>query len=201
MTFEEFETAKIQDLKRHAKKCFDECQTTFMTGDTRAAVLLEAQFYMSEIDRRHDSWISLRDLLLEIVVIALIGGEIGLAVEASRDEDKLMDKQNAVLEHLKDSSSATAATLQSLQLTTENMDRAAQRQLSIASAISVSIALDQPNKRIQIINGSNGTIELWGINLGAEAPKFESSPTFIARGEHYYIASEILYDSGPMHGN
>jgi hypothetical protein len=44
--------------------------------DRRAAKLLEAQFYMIELDRRHDARIARRDFRMELVVIGLIGLEL-----------------------------------------------------------------------------------------------------------------------------
>src|SRR2546430_8667826 len=98
-TFEEFEKATQRELRERAKECFEKAQPDLFTEANYAntALLQEAQFYMSELERRAGSRIALRDLLLEIVVIFLIGGEILLGIKAGRDEDKLMDKQNKIL--------------------------------------------------------------------------------------------------------
>jgi hypothetical protein len=57
--------------------------TTMNVGD-QAAFIAQAEFLMRELDRRSDSWVSLRDLILEIVVIALIGWEIHMSYRAER---------------------------------------------------------------------------------------------------------------------
>ena len=93
MTFEEFEKAKPRELRAKAKSYFEAAQAPGHTGERVTSFLLEAQFYMGEIDRRHDSWISLRDLVLEIVVILLIGWEI---FEGNK-QASVLDKQLTVL--------------------------------------------------------------------------------------------------------
>src|ERR1700675_4859590 len=112
MTFEEFEKADQRQLKAEAKACFDSAQQ--MAGrswDWRVAKLIESQFYMQALDRRHDSWIAWRDLILEFVVILLIGGEIWLGWKVGKDEDRMMTQQNTILGSLGKSTQATADQL------------------------------------------------------------------------------------------
>jgi hypothetical protein len=118
MTFNDFERAKKRDLKEKANDCFRKYYDPNTGGLDKPALLLEAQFYMSEMDRRHQTWISWRDLILEIAVIVLIGIEIWLG-----------SKQDAVLNQLQSSTAATASTLATLQGLTVQMNRAIQRQL------------------------------------------------------------------------
>jgi hypothetical protein len=152
MTFEEFEKAKTKDLRRQAKECFDECSTEDMTAEVRTATLFEAQFYLSEKDRRHDSWISTRDLILEIIVIILIGGEILLAIQQGRDQGRLMDRRNGNLTKMNATASATAGTLQSLQSTTEAMNSAVQNQLAQFYDPSVVVHFDGATKKMSVLN-------------------------------------------------
>jgi len=161
--------------------------------ERRVAKLMEAQFYMSELDRRHDSWISLRDLILEIVVIVLIGGEIWLAWKQGKDEDTLMDKQNAVLANLQTSSSATANTLGKLETTTEVMNGAIQRQLGILSQVSLAITFDIGQRRINITNNGNQNLELWGNRLADQKPTIDNEPRIIPRGGYYYLLAGNFY--------
>jgi hypothetical protein len=118
MTFHDFERAKKRDLKERANDCFRKYYDPNTGGLDKPALLLEAQFYMNEMDRRHQTWIGWRDLVLEIAVIVLIGVEIWLG-----------SKQDAVLTQLQSSTAATASTLASLQGITVQMNRAIQRQL------------------------------------------------------------------------
>src|SRR5580704_17763457 len=138
MTFDQFEKATQKELRSQAKVCFDIAQGS-QHWDRQAAKLLEAQFYMQELDRRHDSRITRRDFWLEIAVIGLIVAEtvlsiyvIKLAIRESKDEDALMDKQNKVLENLKDSSAATARTMQSVEKTMVTMNQGIHGQLGLA---------------------------------------------------------------------
>ncbi len=118
MTFNDFERANKRDLEEKANDCFRKYYDANTGGLDKPALLLEAQFYMNEMDRRHQTWISRRDLMLEMAVIVLIGVEILLG-----------GKQDAVLTQLQSSTAATASTLASLQGTTVQMNRAIQRQL------------------------------------------------------------------------
>jgi hypothetical protein len=104
MTFEEFEKATKAELRSRAKDCFDN-SAVYQPSDPMLTVplILNAQFYMQELDRRHGSRIAVRDLILEIVVILLIGGEIWHGFKAAKEEGALMDKQNAILANLADS--------------------------------------------------------------------------------------------------
>jgi hypothetical protein len=99
MTFEQMEKAKRPELRAEAKKCFEIAQDNATVNEYQAAKMLEAQFYMQELDRRHDSWIERRDFWLELAVIMLILAEIilsvygiRLAIKQGHDEDLLMDK-------------------------------------------------------------------------------------------------------------
>src|ERR1700692_2491643 len=104
MTFDEFEKASKRDLRARAKHCFEKAQEggEYFNTDMQSTAFLEAQFYMSEMDRRHGGWIATRDLILEIVVILLIGGEIWFGNKASSDEGALMKSQTAVMQKLND---------------------------------------------------------------------------------------------------
>lgn len=119
MTYEQFVHASDEELRQHATECFAQA---YATGPLdRPAYLLEAQFCIGELERRQadverrkHNRIAWRDLLLEIVVIVLIGWEIGLGIKQGSDEDALMDKQTKVLDDLNTNSSLTAATLKNL---------------------------------------------------------------------------------------
>jgi hypothetical protein len=75
----------------------------------------------ADYHERHDRWTSLRDFLLEIVVIFMIGWEIHLGIKADREQNENFEKQQQVLSNLRDSSKSTADTLAALKQTTEAM--------------------------------------------------------------------------------
>ena len=70
MRLKEIEKLKKKDLKQRVDEAFARAD------EKGPGYLAEAQFYMRELEHRRDSFTSIRDLVLEIVVIALIGWEI-----------------------------------------------------------------------------------------------------------------------------
>jgi hypothetical protein len=175
MTFEEFEKASSKDLRAHAKGCFDRCFTESMTGDIRAATLLEAQFYMSEMDRRHDSKIARRDFWMEVLVIILILAEIVVGVWEGNDQAGVLSKLNT-------SAAATAQTMTTLQATTRTMNDAVQQQLGFANAISVEVTSQILQDRMQITNRGQTEIAVWGSHFGKDEPHIELAAKTITAG-------------------
>ncbi|HXP67886.1 MAG TPA: hypothetical protein VOA88_01265 [Candidatus Dormibacteraeota bacterium] len=98
MKVEDFEGASKKQLVQKANEFFSKLDDA--GHEQRPAILTEAQFYLQERDRRHDSWISLRDLILELVIIVLIGLELWSARTEGR-----------ILEDINKSTGATAATM------------------------------------------------------------------------------------------
>jgi hypothetical protein len=182
MTFEEFEKAGSKQLRAWAKGCFDRAKDNNTGEGTRIPLLLEAQFYMAERDRRHDNFIAWRDLILEVIVIFLIGWEIVVG-----------GKQERVLQNLQSSSSATASTLSALQQTTERMNAAIQRQTALMTEVSVEITFDTAQKRINIANKGNGGLELWGDRLDNGKQSIDKEPRIISRGGFYYLLADTFY--------
>src|SRR5260370_39300350 len=98
MRVEEFKNKTDDELFRMADDCF-------IKMEERGAMespeyLLKAQFYINEINRRHDGTIARRDLVLELIIIGLIVAEIVFGIlEGS--------KQAAILERMNTSTAAT----------------------------------------------------------------------------------------------
>jgi hypothetical protein len=114
MKAEEFAQATEAELRQKANECFAKLESH--GSMEKPALLIEAQFYLDEIERRKQDKIARRDyrmewvvIGLELIVIVLIGLE-------------LLDgnKQLAVLDHLNTSAGATAKTLTSLQRAQED---------------------------------------------------------------------------------
>jgi len=141
MTFEQFERASPEELKAQAKQCFDLINDAQIVNEFQVAKLLEAQFYMQELDRREDSRIAIRDFRLEVAVIALIFIEIILsvagillAIKQGNGEDKLMDKQNTILANLQNSTSDTGEAMKELAVITKAMsDNTAESRKTLSS--------------------------------------------------------------------
>ncbi len=96
----------------------DDLYRLYLFGRTRTQ-MREWLAEQSSIREYRDRWIPLRDLILEIAVIGLIGWEIYLGYHQELQQSKNFDKQQTVLKNLNDSSKATADTLASLKQTTD----------------------------------------------------------------------------------
>lgn len=106
MRFNEIEKLKKKELRGWMDEAFEK------SDEKGPGYLMEAQFYRRELEHLHDSWVSIRDLLLEIAVIGLIGWEIwmGYRAEDLQKQNFTEEKAVSVLENLRDSSGATAPT-------------------------------------------------------------------------------------------
>jgi|HubBroStandDraft_6_1064221.scaffolds.fasta_scaffold550502_2 hypothetical protein len=107
MTFEEFEKAAAPQLKAEANACFDGATTGNGSWERRLAKLQEAQFYMSEMDRRESGRVADRDFLMEKWVIGLIALElifaawgIWLSAKESKEQAQVMERVVIVLERV-----------------------------------------------------------------------------------------------------
>jgi hypothetical protein len=106
MTFEEFQNAAAETLLAEAKTCFDTSKNFPAPWAGRAPLVLEAQFYMAELDRREAALeraesrrIATRDFRMELIVIFLIGLELVMgiwgivaATKESKEQAKIMDR-------------------------------------------------------------------------------------------------------------
>ena len=179
------------ELKRAIVTCFE--YSPDATPIDRLAVLQEAEFYTRELERRADSRTSIRDLILEIVVILLIGGEILLGYRQGRDEANASALEQQVLTNLQTSSAATVSTLQTLQKTTEDMNKSIQVEVGLNYDVAVEITFDDPSKRIYATNKGRTNIFLWGAKTDTQKAVIENKGRMIAPGGTYAIAGEALY--------
>ena len=176
MTFEEFENASNKELRREVVDRFNRYNERAPSGIEH---LLEARSYMGEIDRRHDSWIARRDLILELVVILLIGGEIWLGVKQGTDEGILMEKQTGVLQKLQDSAAATASTLTALQGVTEATNKAIQKEYDLDYRVSLDIVPQGNRQVLTVLNRGHRTILLLGRKVAGLKPNFRKADSAI----------------------
>jgi hypothetical protein len=183
MTFEEFETANSKQLRSEARICFQASME--MAGgawERRTAKLLEAQFFMQELDRREDSWIARRDFWLEVAVIILILVEIllsiygiKLAVKQGNDEDAMMGKQNAILFDLQTSTQATAQLLK--------------EELALEYTLSVNVEYNG-GAVVTLYNNSRSQVILAGVKFGGMLPKIKLSGQTIIP-DHNQLALDV----------
>lgn len=108
MNVEELSTLTVDDLRERANASL--AGVSEMSAMERQHHLVEAQFYIDEIerraerqDRRETSRIATRDLILEIIVIVLIGVEIYIGWKAIQAGNVDSDKQAGILSTLKQS--------------------------------------------------------------------------------------------------
>jgi hypothetical protein len=203
MTLEEFETATEQELRQKANECFAK-SVNAGTGD-KPYLYLEAQFYISEIQRREhererleDTHIARRDFWLEVAVIGLILVEIILsicgiilAINQGKDEDTMMQKQNAILGNLETSTQATADQLK--------------QELALQYEVFINAQYDG-SRGMALFNNSKSEIYLYGIKVSKNpARQNPGGPASIAehtagsiRLEEYY---PHLFDAVPQTGS
>jgi hypothetical protein len=176
MRFEEFEKAKLTDLKSEAKSRFSVYEDPNTGGMDKAALLLETQFYMNEMDRRHDNSIARRDLILELIVIGLIGMEIVLGW----CQGKVIDKQTKILQNVSASSSATVKALQD--------------QLDLFYEPSVAGSFVPTTKEFNLLNNGRANIELWGSKLAAGKPILFNRAEVLPLNAGYKFGAGSLYN-------
>lgn len=117
LKLENIEKLSKTELKLAKVDCFETAPEADPVD--RLAILQEAQFYTRELERRIDSRVSIRDFVLEIVVIALIGWEIYMGYWQDAQQSAQFEKQQEVMTKLEQSADATAATLTALQTANE----------------------------------------------------------------------------------
>jgi len=203
INFEAFEKATRKDLRERARECFEIAQDGRATPEMSIAYLSEAQFYMSEMDRRSDSRIAWRDLVLEFVVIVLIGAEIALAVKQGKDEDILMDKQNGILTSLQKSTADNASSITALAVVTKAMsdmtaasgktltsvDKGVQSQISLFYDPSMSMMYAQDQSRILFNNTGRSSLKVNAVKVDGQAKNFLGTK-LIAVGSSMYLEVE-----------
>lgn len=164
MRLAELEKLKKKELRWKADEAFQKAD------EKGPGYFMEAQFYVQELDRRHDSWISTRDLILEVVIIAMIGWEIYMGYHQERDQATNFTAQQAVLGQMLTSARATADTLTSLATTTNSMNTALQKQLALFYDVSLNVLYEAGTKRINVVNQGRTNVQLWSVQFAGAPP-------------------------------
>ncbi|MFZ0885036.1 MAG: hypothetical protein WAN14_16665 [Candidatus Acidiferrales bacterium] len=149
---------------------------------------VSAQFYMTELDRREtrraeadrDRIEKARwkiDFVLESLIVILILVEIGLSIwdhgqyaKNAAAELSAFGEMQGVLSNLQKSSDATAKTLTALQSTTESMNAAIQKELSLFYDVSVGTTYSNEDKRLIVSNVGRTNIVVGGIKISNAPP-------------------------------
>ena len=145
MRVEEFKKKTDDELLQMADDCFALVEARGVQEEP--AHLLKAQFYMNEVDRRHDAKIARRDFLMELIVIGLILFEVILGIGGIVFGIVEGNKQAAILDRMNTSTAATATATQSVN--TSSQDQAA-RLKALADEQSKSLdSLGEMNEKLQ----------------------------------------------------
>jgi hypothetical protein len=162
-------------------------------------MLLEAQFYIQERDRRHDSRIGLRDLILELVIIALIGWEVH---EGNKQFD-LLKKMNdntaattAATGQLRQAQLDSLATLKDSLQAMNEVNKSVQDELDVNYQLDPEIVFDRTSRIVNIGNNGRTKLLLWGGRVG-NAPistALENEPRIVTPGGHYHILDDPIFD-------
>jgi hypothetical protein len=193
----------VEDLRNAANQRL--ADLAIAGGLDQGSILSEAQFYIDEIERRageaerrKQSRIALRDFILELVVIALIGGELYFGITGG-------NQQLAVLQTLNTSADETAKTMKSLReeqdvaLATQQqtlqmislMNGALQTQLGLNFAPAITLTYDAPNKWILTQNLGKTNVYIWGSKTDGVADMY-TEPRIMAPGTGYRAPVEDL---------
>src|SRR5882724_5816255 len=118
-------------------KSDDDLGLLFAYGSTR----FEMRAWLAEqlsIREYRERWIPIRDFVLEIVVIALIGWEIHLGYKQEEQQSSNFEAQQRILTNLNTSSKSTADTLLGLKSTTEESKTLSERSALAAESNAAS---------------------------------------------------------------
>jgi hypothetical protein len=180
------------ELKQAVADCFEYGPETSPVD--RLAILQEAEFYTRELDRRSDSWVAFRDLILEIVVIGLIGWEIYMGYRQAADHAAEFGQQQQIFQNLESSSKATANTMTALEATTETMNGALQKQLTLFYDVSVNVLFDTEKKLVGFVNNGRTNVSIWGIRMEQEPMILLAEGRSIPPGGAFQIPGGPAYD-------
>jgi hypothetical protein len=170
----------------------------------------DAQFFIDEIERRKQSRTGLRDLILELIVIVLIGAELYYGIHGGNQQLAVLQTLNAsagqqlaVLQKLNASADDTAKTMkslreeqdgtltaqqQTLQIITQ-MNGALQTELGLNFAPALTITYDESQKWLVFQNFGKTRLALWGSKLNGIGD-INTEPRIIAQGTGYKLPVE-----------
>jgi hypothetical protein len=140
---------------------------------------------MRELEHRRDSWVSIRDFTLEIIVIALIGWEIWIGYRAERLQKTNFEAEQKVFDNLEKSSEATAAALVAAQQILQKMNESLEKQLALSYDVMLVATYDNPSKKMIFSNGGRTNIALWGWKIEGTLPSVGGGPRTIIPGGSY----------------
>lgn len=186
LTVKELEKLSRRQLRARADEVFQDAETR------GPGYLIGAQFYIGELERRADSRTSIRDLILEILVICLIGGELYMSHQQSVQQDTQFKEQQIVLGNMEKSSRETLAAITAERRTMAAMNDALQKQLSLYYDVELNAIYNEQTKQLRIVNQGRTAVKLWGGKLGVDQNTkitMYPKPKLVAPGNGTYDVS------------
>jgi hypothetical protein len=145
MRVKEFEEKNEAELLQLADECFAKMEVRGV--QEQPALLLQVQYYLQEVARRHDAKVARRDFRLELLVIALILLEVIIGIAGIVYGIREGNEQAAILSQMNASAAATAATIADVRKASS--DQAA-RLKALADEQTESLdSLGQMNDKLQ----------------------------------------------------
>jgi len=195
---------QLQEVEKMSKKKLRMLINDYFTlaeqqGPDRQVFYERAAFYMRELEHRRGSFVSIRDFVLEVIVITLIGWEISLGYRAEHSQKVNFVAEKKVLEDLQKSSNATAGSLVAVAQLLQNMNGALQKELALFYDVMLVPTYDYNSKKMVFTNNGRTNLTMWGWRTAELSPSIEPTPRIIAPGTSYGgeppRLSEVLRDS------
>lgn len=176
MKAEDFDKASIKELQALADKCFKAAQSPLeeveisgfyaepspriLDDPAKLRLLLEAQFYLTDVARKRDEEVATRDRKLEIWVIILIGVEIllsligiGLTIYEGRQQGRVLSNIEKSTSDSAGAMSAARTLLESLSASqTASLDHLKQMDSNLQSSQKLTGAMASATRnQLQIL--------------------------------------------------
>jgi hypothetical protein len=188
LTVKELEKLSRRELRARADEVFKDAETR------GPGYLIGAQFYIGELERRADSRTSIRDLILEILVIILIAGELYMSHKQSIQQDTQFKEQQIVLGNMEKSSKETLGAITAERQTMEAMNTALQKQLALFYDVSLNMVFDQDKKELMLMNNGRTNVVLWGGKVGEERAFAAEEGRTITSGAGFKFEGSLSYE-------
>jgi hypothetical protein len=218
MNLEELSTMTDNELHARASAHLENMDSEAGDDVEKQRHLSQAQFYLSELDRREQASersdskrIARRDFWLEITVIVLIGAELVIALMGYREGDR----QIAILGKLNQSSAATAATLTAVREAQEASLETQKHTLEDIADMNNELQSESDLNLVDVLQYSGGdsegrfvignrgrvTLLLWGSRFDGQAAVMQKEASSIPYGGSYtfnlsQLSKKVLGNNG-----
>ena len=192
MTLGELEALQEKELRLRTSVALQ--QYYEMRGIDSHAYLIEAQFYMRELEQRDSKRIAHRDYRMELGIMALIVVEIIIAIfsiwigfREAKEQAEATHSQTIALLEVQRTSMAMSETLSMLVSTSQKMNDAIQAELALASRIGLSVVLE--GNMLNITNTGPANVTLHGWRIGTLPRETSTPPIVLDAGAFHQIGT------------